>query len=236
MPRHEPENARTMADVALSEDNSPPSKVRFIIINADEFSELPEPQWIIDEVLPDGDIVMITGATGAAKTFLALDMTVSIALGNPWRGHDVRQGRVVYIAAEGANGVRKRLKAYKKHYCVSFGDNFGVIADTPNLMQEDDIALAEDIKSQGGAKVIVLDTLAQVTPGASENSSEDMGKAPNPINNSPPPTIIGQKVKNNIANTIPPAIWNIKIIVLQSSWGFNRYYVANTPKPYLASG
>ena len=50
--------------------------------------------------------VMVLGTTsGAGKSFMALDMAGAIARGLPWRGKKTKQGRVVYIAAEGAGGT-----------------------------------------------------------------------------------------------------------------------------------
>lgn len=150
---------------------------RFAVMSADDFANGVPPKWIVDGVLPETGSAMVIGVSGSGKTFLVMDMMASIALGRPWRGRKVKRGRVMYIAAEGAGGVRKRLKAYKDHYKVSFGRSLGVISDTPNLLQQDDIALAESINRYGGAAVIVIDTLAQVTSGADENTSSDMGKA-----------------------------------------------------------
>jgi hypothetical protein len=51
-----------------------------------------------------------------------------------------------------------------------------VINAAPNLMAKDDaLELARSIKEAGGADLIVIDTLAQVTPGADENAAKDMG-------------------------------------------------------------
>ncbi len=149
---------------------------RFNIVSADDFANGPEPQWIIEDVLPDQEIVMIYGEPTAGKTFFIIDMIACIALGKPWRGYAVKKGRVIYIAAEAAGGVRKRVRAYKHQHNVSFGNDFGVINDPPDLTRPDDVALAESINRTGGASVIVVDTLAQVTPGANENTGEDMSK------------------------------------------------------------
>lgn len=171
------ENAFNKANQKWSEDDVSPTLSRFHIFGADEFSDGPDRQYLIDGVAPDADIVMITGASGAAKTFFSIDMVASIALNKQWRGRNVQQGRVIYIAAEGADGVRKRLKAYKKYHNVKFDNSFGVITDAPDLRNVEDInILADSINRNGGARVVVLDTLAQTTPGANENSSEDMGK------------------------------------------------------------
>lgn len=48
----------------------------------------------------------------------------------------------------------------------------------PNFLVEDDVGeVVRAIIAAGGANLVIVDTLAQVTPGASENGSEDMGKA-----------------------------------------------------------
>jgi hypothetical protein len=55
---------------------------------------------------------------------------------------------------------------------------FGVIHATPNFMLKDDVkAVSAAINAAQGAEVIVVDTFAQVTPGANENAGEDMGLA-----------------------------------------------------------
>ncbi len=48
----------------------------------------------------------------------------------------------------------------------------------PNFLVEDDVGeVVRAIVAAGGADLIIVDTLAQVTPGANENGAEDMGKA-----------------------------------------------------------
>jgi hypothetical protein len=53
-----------------------------------------------------------------------------------------------------------------------------VLDGAPNLMLLDDaVDLAVGVLAAGEPSVIVVDTLAQTTPGANENAGEDMGKA-----------------------------------------------------------
>jgi RecA/RadA recombinase len=149
---------------------------RFQVIPAASFAALPPTRWIVKGLLPQAELAVLYGESGSGKSFVVLDIALAIARGVPWRGLRVRQGRVVYIAAEGAGGVRGRLAAYAKHNGVDLaGVDLSVIADVPNLLDKTDAAaLARAI---GQADVVVLDTLAQATPGGNENSSEDMGRA-----------------------------------------------------------
>lgn len=91
----------------------------------------------------------------------------------------MRKGRVIYVAAEGAGGLRKRLAAYARHHSISLADlDLFVVPAAPNLLiKEDALELARAIAALGPAEVVVIDTLAQTTPGGNENAAEDMGKA-----------------------------------------------------------
>jgi hypothetical protein len=160
--------------------SSPGFTGKYRVYGAGEFSNRPPIRWLIKGVLPrDAEIGVIYGAPGSGKSFQAIDMGLSLARGVPWRERKVVKSRVLYIAAEGGAGVSQRLKAYSIHTGVNVEDiPFGVINDAPNLMiEEDSTELVKAIVDVGGADLIICDTWAQVTPGANENSGEDMGLA-----------------------------------------------------------
>ena len=152
---------------------------RFAIVPAHEFATGANPTWVIKDVLPQAELVVMYGASGSGKSFLALDMAAAIARGVEWRGKRARQGRVAYIAAEGGGGFRKRLKAYGQHNEIDLASlELGVIHAAPNMMEAKDAAdVVKAIKAWGGADIVIVDTFAQVMPGANENAGEDVGKA-----------------------------------------------------------
>jgi len=160
----------------VSDDGGPLKAPRFTPIPAGEFASRAAPQWIVKGVLPRAELCVLFGESGSGKSFIALDLAGAIARGLPWRGRRVRQGRVVYLAAEGAGGFRNRLVAYGERAEIALSDfPMDIIADVPNLLMRDDaLAVAKAI---GKADVVIVDTWAQVTPGANENAGEDMGKA-----------------------------------------------------------
>ena len=152
---------------------------RFGTLPIYDLSLIPPGDWLIKGIVPDADLAILFGASGSGKTFVALDMAFAIARGVMWRGRRVKQGRVVIIAAEGAGGLGKRAKAYAKHHGIDLNSvDLHVIPAAPNFLHEDDIAeVLASIKALGDVAMVVVDTLAQVTPGANENGAEDMGRA-----------------------------------------------------------
>lgn len=152
---------------------------RFKVLSAEDFTGRPPPEWLIKGILPKAELVVLFGESGAGKSFVALDMAGALDRGVEWRGHRVKQSRVVYIAAEGAGGFRNRMAAYCLHNKIDPKDlGVGVIHAAPNLLQRDDaLDVSRAIVAWGGADVVIIDTFAQTTPGANENAAEDMGKA-----------------------------------------------------------
>ena len=173
-----PEEFESLVDDVQEVDatGEPP---RFLFEPVHTFSSTQALPWIIKGVLPKAGLGVVYGASGSGKSFAVLDMGMAIARGAEWRGKKVRQGRVAYIAAEGADGFRKRLAAYAKHNGVDLAEvPMTVLNAAPNLLEKQDaVDVAKGIKASGGADLIVIDTFAQTTPGANENAGEDVGKA-----------------------------------------------------------
>lgn len=170
-------------DFDVLDDDAPAAKPknpdRFAFVQAAQFSAGKSPGWIIKNVLPRAELVCLFGESGSGKTFLMLDLLGSIAQGIDWRGHRTTPGmRCGYIAAEGAAGFRNRLQAYAQHHEVDLAAlPLAIMAGAPNFTQRDDILdLGLAMKAYGALDVLVVDTLAQVTAGANENSGEDMGR------------------------------------------------------------
>lgn len=124
-------------------------------------------------------LYVTTGYTLTHNTFVALDLAFAIARGIEWRGRRSQQGLVVTIAAEGGSGLGKRGEAYARYHDFDLRGvwDMQVITAAPNFLDADDISeVIAEIKNIGSPAVIVVDTLAQVSPGANENTSEDMGR------------------------------------------------------------
>lgn len=161
---------------APGDASSARADVRFTFIPEKEFASQAPTDWLIVDVLPDADLVVVYGESGSGKSFWTLDLLQAVARGVPWCGKRVVQGRSAYIAAEGAGGFRKRLTAYKHEHELDTTDLF-VLPDAPSFLEAAHVKdVIKRLREIGPVKVVVIDTAAQVMPGGAENSSEDMGK------------------------------------------------------------
>lgn len=155
---------------------APVLETRFPVIDTAAFMQREPTSYFIKGILPKAELVVMYGASTAGKSFMALDLAAAIDRGVDWRGLRTKQARVVYICAEGAGGFRNRVKAYQRQHGCKL--SMGIIEVAPNfLLKEDVLDVARAIKAWGGADLIVVDTWAQVLPGANENSGEDIGRA-----------------------------------------------------------
>ena len=137
--------------------------------------------WLIEGYLPNDALVAVYGEPGSFKSFLTLDMLLSLAHGSPFHGRELEQGFCVYVAGEGGGGLRKRLGAWHQGNDIEPKRGvIGIIEEPVPLSEEGAIELLiQDIEAMRRGqpvRVICFDTLARCMSG-DENSATDMGEA-----------------------------------------------------------
>src|SRR3990167_4102406 len=83
-----------------------------------ELLRLPPPEWLAHHHLPAGGIVGLPCPPSHYKSFVAIDMAMPVATGQPWQGAETRRGHVIYVAAEGGTGIAKRGHAWLQEHQV----------------------------------------------------------------------------------------------------------------------
>jgi hypothetical protein len=72
----------------------------------------PVAKWLIEDMIPEHTTGLIVGESGAGKTFVALHLAGSLAVGKPFFGKRINApGGTVYVCAEGSFSIHDRLKA-----------------------------------------------------------------------------------------------------------------------------
>jgi len=149
-------------------------KSRFELIPFDKITAPAAGEWRVKKLLPKCGVGLFYGQSMTLKSFLAMDVNLHIAIGWNWAGRTVAQGAAVYIAAEGAAGVRKRKIGFEQHHLEHLPKivPFFLIEAAPNLGtgQDDLNTLIAAVELAGVAPgIITIDTLAQTLGGAEEN-------------------------------------------------------------------
>jgi len=113
----------------------------------------------------------------SGKGFLFIDLMAVLAESGYWFGRRVDKVPVIYVCLEGAGGLHKRIRAWEKKNGRKY-PAIGIIIESFDLRDSAQVsALIAAIRAGGSASgVIVIDTLAQASPGTDENSSRDMGE------------------------------------------------------------
>ena len=87
------------------------------MIQLSEYANNPPvlPEELITGVLRRGHKMLISGSSKAGKSFLLMELCISIAEGIPWLGFPCKQGKILYVNLEidPASCVNRFLKIYK---------------------------------------------------------------------------------------------------------------------------
>jgi 5S rRNA maturation endonuclease (ribonuclease M5) len=157
----------------LKASDLPKSKIR--ILDISELADLPPPEWLVENIITENGMSVWWGKSGALKSFVALDIAMSIASGLAFQGHPVKAGPVVYLAAEGAYGLAKRVLGWQSTKADGAPAQFKLIPHPVSIVGEIDDLIAAITALPEKPSLVVLDTLARTFGSGHENDTADMG-------------------------------------------------------------
>lgn len=164
------EQVRKAALDRIAAADAPP----FRTLKFTELLKSPRPEPLISDMLYRDSLARIFGAPGSAKSFLAMDLALSIAAGRFWGGTKLRSEPVVYVMAEGQRVNGDRAEAWISRNRVQPEDIDDKFITVPDAVLLTEIAAAPLIQLVAEVRpaLVVLDTKNAMMIGE-ENSATD---------------------------------------------------------------
>jgi hypothetical protein len=151
-------------------------------------NDIPPPTWLIQDLFQEQTYNMLAGVYGTYKTFLALDMALTIASGLsfPWITTDWpgmwtanRQAPVLFAASEGRASLTARVAAWEAVYNQGRPVTNFVLADpVPKAAGGVELFIegALDKRLHEDYGLVVIDTVGRAMAGENENTQEAASK------------------------------------------------------------
>lgn len=142
-----------------------------------ELLALPASIDLVQGLVPEAAFFVPYGAPGSGKTFFVLDLALCVAANRSFHGHDVRQGPVAYVVAEGVRGIGRRVAAWRSARQHPDPIPVHFLPQAVRVLQPSDVeALLGELGAWNPAPaLVVFDTVAQCLVGGDENTPKDMG-------------------------------------------------------------
>jgi RecA-family ATPase len=146
--------------------------------------ELPETEYVVEEILPQGALFLLSAREKAGKGLLAIDLCASVAFGEPFLDRAVLEGPAIYCAAE------ERIQDVRDRVAARVGDRRdapllilpldGSTEDRLRLEDPDGLQRLAYMISEFQPRLVVLDTLRELH-NCHEDFSDEMGPLLRPI-------------------------------------------------------
>lgn len=147
-----------------------------------EVDKMDPPRYLVDEVIPEGDYGVLSADSKTGKTFVMMDLALSVASGTPWVNQfEVKKpGPVLIFVGEGGKRkIVRRMRAIARHKEIPDHQLLGLPIEVseraPKLMNE---AIMDELRqkvAELSPKLIIIDPLYLAASGANTASLTDMG-------------------------------------------------------------
>ncbi|MGN7294708.1 AAA family ATPase [Rhizobium sp. SAFR-030] len=139
-------------------------------------------ETFIKGVLGVNEFTMLSGKPGTGKSVIVTDMACHVAAGMEWHGRRVKQGLVVYIAAERKDLTKRRMLAFRKRHGVGriplvvLGGRIDLTSSVKDAEELAAIIKQAELDCGQPCVWIIIDTLTRAFGPGDQNASKDMTK------------------------------------------------------------
>jgi len=160
-------------------DRPAPSTLIFDSIGDIMSDPLKPKDWLIKDLILTNTTISMYGPSGSLKSFYAIDLALTIACGrlnhdvDGYLGKPVKQGKVMYLCGEGAEGIRGRLEAWQDEHKMTvppenfFSSRGATMVDRPHERKRL-IAMVRRWKPE----LLIIDTMRRNFSGHENDSKE----------------------------------------------------------------
>lgn len=139
----------------------------------------PQPKWLFKGLCYERSVGVIFGESETFKSFIILALSYMLVFGRKWRGRNLNQRNVIYVAGEGAEMLALRQLAWLKHHDLPIqNDGLHVVPAAINLLNPHEVAdfLIRMKEYETLDALLALDTLSTMIAGKDENTAEVMSQ------------------------------------------------------------
>lgn len=147
------------------------ARIKESLYTARTLDDIPPVEYLAPSLLAKDSLAWLYGDPGCYKSFAALDIAACVALGCgiSWAGIPTVACPVLYIAAEGSAGIRKRVRAWEAMTGKELGDRITYLTMAPSITEEPYLNAVLDVCRAVRPGLVIIDTQSRVTPGLEEN-------------------------------------------------------------------
>lgn len=141
-------------------DHNPAPPRGLHVLSYAEMEAMPEPEWLIEGVIQTRSAALMFGKSNSFKSFMAIDLGLSVDTGRDWHGNAVTAGGVLFVATEGANGVgRLRIPTWYQHHAIPEEDRGAFLYPQEICLDtaDDVTALIAAMNIRGNFALVVID-------------------------------------------------------------------------------
>jgi AAA domain len=135
------------------------------------------PDYLIKGILQRRFLYSMTAPTGTGKTCIAMRLAAHVALGLPLGKHQVKQGKVLFMAGENPDDVRMRwIKLCEEMKIDEATENVMWFPGRAKLSDETLLCqIGKQLAALGQISFVIVDTSAAYFEGEDENSNAQLG-------------------------------------------------------------
>lgn len=147
-----------------------------LVSNAQLIARAPDhTEWLVDDLLTEDELFVLAAPPRGGKSFFCLSLAKAIATGGRFLERPVSKGSVIYVNCEDSEGkIKQREQAmdWPEEVPVWWMDQFK-LSELPYLIE-----IADDMPD---LRLIVLDTLSRVRDDGNKESSAELGRVLEPL-------------------------------------------------------